>query len=69
MARSWSVTNWSERQQIIGGVVAVVVGAVLLSLSLTTTRMGGSLVGLVLALVSAALLVTGTLSIGTSDLN
>ena len=69
MARSWSVTNWSERQQIIGGVVAVVVGAVLLSLSPTTTRMGGSLVGLVLALVSAALLVTGTLSIGTSDLN
>ena len=70
MARPWSVMNWSERQQIIGGVVALVVGAVLLfTLSLSTTRIGGSLVGLTLALVSATLLVTGTLSIGTSDLS
>lgn len=70
MARPWVGMNWSERQQIIGGVVALAVGAVLLfTLSLSTTRMGNSLIGLALALISASLLVTGTLSIGTSELN
>lgn len=57
--------NWTERQQLVVGILALLGGTACI-LTLPATGPGGGLEGPLLALVSVALFVAGTLSIGRS---
>ena len=65
MTRSGIEMNWTERQQLVAGGIALLGGAVCI-LSLIPVGTGGGPAGVVLALAGVALFVVATLSIGTS---
>lgn len=65
MARLTIRMNWTERQRIIGGAIALVTGTICI-LSLTATGIRSGLGAAVLALTSVVLFVAGTLSIGAA---
>jgi len=66
MTRSGLEVRWTERQQLVAGVLALLGGTVCI-LALASAEMGGGPNGMALALVGVALFVAGTLSIGTSE--
>lgn len=66
MIRSGLEVRWTERQQLVAGVLALLGGTVCI-LALTPAGTGGGPSGMALALVGVALFVAGTLSIGTSE--
>lgn len=66
MTRSGLEVSWTERQQLVAGVLALLGGNVFILL-LTPVGTGGDPSGMALALVGVAPFVAGTLSIGTSE--
>jgi hypothetical protein len=65
MARLDTETEWTDRQRLLGGAVALLVGTICI-LSLTPTGTGGETTGMVLALLGVGMFVAGTLLIGSS---
>jgi len=64
MSHSYTPTDVTERQQLAGGAVALLLATVcMLSLAVT----GSVLSGVVLGLLSVGFFVLGTISIGTSE--
>jgi hypothetical protein len=66
MAYSHTPASMTERQQLAGGVVALLLATVCM-LALAMTAPGSVLSGVVLGLLSVGFFVIGTISIGTSD--
>lgn len=66
MAYSYTPTKMTERQQVAGGAMAILLATVCM-LALAMIEPGSVVAGVVLGLLSVAFFVLGTLSIGTSD--
>lgn len=66
MTRAGIEVGWTERQQLVAGVLALL-GGTLCILALAPAETGSGPSGMALALAGVALFVAGTLSIGTSE--
>ena len=68
MVRTRMVVGRTERQQLVGGAITLLLATICLMI-MATTGIGGDLGGMTLGLASVLLFVVGTLSIGTSEQN
>lgn len=66
MATAGVVSNWSERRKVLVGVVALLLGAASVWL-LGTLGVGHDVGAMTLGVTAVALLVVGTLALGTSE--
>ncbi|WP_367176234.1 hypothetical protein [Haloarcula rubripromontorii] len=66
MSHSYTPMDVTERQQLAGGAVALLLATVCM-LALAMTGTGSVLSGVILGLLSVGFFVLGTISIGTSE--
>jgi len=66
MGRFALLTNWSERQQLLGGVIALLLATACVA-TLGTLGFEGGIGAVLVGLAGVVLFVVATLSIGTSE--